>query len=74
MGGHDHGPSIFADVGKDAHDIVGKLVRYSEDNDLKIKNIPNDKLSEFHPDLSQDELRLIMTPEYAVKQKRSIKK
>jgi len=59
---------------KDAHDIVGKLVRYSELNDVKIKDIPADKLIEFHAKLTQDALRSIMTPEYAVKQKKSIKR
>lgn len=59
---------------KDAHDIVGKLVRYSEDNNVLIKEIPNEKLQEFHPDLDSKSLKLIMTPEYAVKQKKSIKR
>lgn len=59
---------------KDAHDVVGKLVRYSEDNVIKMKEIPNNTLSEFHPELTQEALRSIMTPEYAVKQKKSIKR
>ena len=59
---------------KDAHDIVGKLIRYSEDNNMMIKEIPADILAEFHPNLSSKALKEIMTPEYAVKQKRSIKR
>jgi len=59
---------------KDAHDVVGKLVKYSEENNVKIKAIPADKLLEFHPNLTQDALKSIMTPEYAVKQKKSIKR
>ena len=59
---------------KDAHDVVGKLVRYSEDNAVKIKDIPANKLIEFHPKLTQEALISIMTPEYAVKQKKSIKR
>lgn len=59
---------------KDAHDLVGKLVRYSEDNDLKIKDIPNDKLQGFHPSLNTQALKSIMTPEYAIKQKKSIRR
>ncbi len=59
---------------KKAHDIVGKLVRYSEDNLVMIKSIDDTVLKGFHPSLSQKELAAIMTPDYAVKQKRSIKR
>ena len=57
---------------KDAHDVVGKLVRYSEDNNILIKQIDESKLQEFHSSLDAKVLTSIMTPEYVVKQKRSI--
>ena len=59
---------------KEAHNIVGQLVKYSEDNNVNIKEIPPKKLAEFHPNLTSEALKEIMTPEYAVKQKRSIKR
>ncbi|MFA6617916.1 MAG: argininosuccinate lyase [Candidatus Neomarinimicrobiota bacterium] len=59
---------------KDAHNVVGKLVRYSEDNNVLIKEIPNEKLQEFHPALNSASLKSIMTPEYAIKQKKSIRR
>jgi argininosuccinate lyase len=57
-----------------AHDIVGKMIKYSESNKVNIKDIPGDILAEFHPNLTSEALKEIMTPEYAVKQKRSIKR
>ena len=59
---------------RDAHDIVGKLIRYSEENDCKLRDIPHDKLTEFHPFLAQEALKEIMTPDYAVRQKKSVKR
>lgn len=59
---------------KDAHDIVGKLIKYSEGHNVMIRDIPGDILSEFHPNLDPKALKEIMTPEYAVKQKKSIKR
>lgn len=59
---------------KNAHDIVGKMIKYSESNKVNIKDIPGDILTEFHPNLTSTALKEIMTPEYAVKQKRSIKR
>ena len=59
---------------KNAHDIVGKLVKYSEESGAKIREIPDEKLAEFHSNLTSEALKEIMTPDYAVKQKRSIKR
>lgn len=58
---------------KNAHDIVGKLIRYAEDRNTSVRDIPDDKLREFHHSLSSAALRRIMTPEYALKQKQSLR-
>ena len=59
---------------KEAHEVTGKLIRYSEDHDLLIKDIPAEILNGFHRSLSPGALREIMTPEYALRQKRSVKR
>jgi argininosuccinate lyase len=55
-----------------AHDIVGKLIRYSEDKSVKVKDIPNNVLKNFHKSLNRDEIKKIMSPRYAVSSKKSI--
>jgi len=57
---------------KDAHDIVGKLIRFSADNKLLIRDIPPHRLAEFHESLSPQTLKKIMTPEHALKQRKSV--
>ena len=57
---------------KDAYDIVGELVRYSEDNKVKIKEMPDTNLKKFHKGLNIIVINKIMNPEYAVKSKKSI--
>ncbi len=51
---------------KEAHDIVGGLIRYSETQHILIREIPDTELAAFHPALSQEKLRSIMTPEYVI--------
>ena len=57
---------------KDAHDIVGKLIRYSQDTGIKIKDMPDKRLKEFHGQLNKAAVKKVMNPEYAVKSKKSI--
>ncbi|MFH2137053.1 MAG: argininosuccinate lyase [Candidatus Omnitrophota bacterium] len=57
---------------KDAHDIVGRLIRYSQDKNIKIKEMPDKLLRTFHRALNQKDIKKIMTPEHAIKSKKSI--
>lgn len=57
---------------KTAHDIAGKLIRYSEDKKAKIKDMQDRLLKTFHPVLDAETLKKIMTPEYAIKSKKSV--
>lgn len=64
---------VFKDVAfKNAHDIVGKLIRYSEDKKISIKEMSEKTLKSFHKELNQKQIKRIMNPEYAVSSKRSI--
>jgi len=56
---------------KDAHDIVGKLVRYLLDNNLKVKDVDDKTLRKFSVFFSKSELSKIMNPKYAVTSKKS---
>ncbi|UCD16019.1 MAG: argininosuccinate lyase [Candidatus Omnitrophota bacterium] len=55
-----------------AHDAVGRLIRYAQEKELKIQNMQDSVLKTFHPDLDSGALRLIMNPEHATSSKRSI--
>ena len=57
---------------KEAHKIVGKLIRYSEEKKIKIKDTSNSLLKRFHKSLTQEVLRKILSPEYALSLKKSI--
>ncbi len=54
---------------KDAHDIVGRLIRYSEDKNVKIRQMTDKTLAGFHRGLTKKTLAKIMTPFYAVSTK-----
>ncbi|MCP4653322.1 MAG: argininosuccinate lyase [Candidatus Omnitrophica bacterium] len=58
---------------KDAHDIVGKLIRHSEEKKVKIQNISDKLLSTFHKDLNKKILTKVMNPKYAVLSKKTAK-
>jgi argininosuccinate lyase len=58
----------------DAHEVVGKLIRYAEDNDCEIREMSDEALRGFHPSLNQQAVNEVMTPEYAVNSKKSIKR
>ena len=55
-----------------AHEIVGKLILYSEDEDIEIKNMSDKALKKFHKKLTHKDVRRIMNPEYAVASKKSL--
>ena len=55
---------------KDAHDIVGKLIRHCLDKNIKVKKMPDKVLATFHKGLTQKVLAKIMTPESAVSSKK----
>lgn len=55
-----------------AHEIVGKLIRYSEDEKIKIKDMPDRVLKKFHRKLTHKDIRMIMNPRYAVSSKKSL--
>ncbi|MCF7869631.1 MAG: argininosuccinate lyase [Candidatus Omnitrophica bacterium] len=57
-----------------AHDIIGRLIRYSEDKNIKIKEMDDVDLAKFHKKLTAKEIKKIMTPEYAIASKKSLPK
>jgi len=58
----------------DAHNIVGKLVRYAQDKKIHIKSMPDKLLKSFSAKLSQKDVRKIMRAGHAIKSKKSIKR
>lgn len=56
----------------DAHNAVGKLIRYAEDKKIKIMNMPDSVLKTFHPALNSKALRLIIDPAAAVSSRKSV--
>ena len=59
---------------KNAHTIVGRLIKYSIDNDIKIKNMTKDQLKKFSKKLVQSEIIELFNPEKSVFSKKSVKK
>ncbi|MDD5746850.1 MAG: hypothetical protein PHO30_06265, partial [Candidatus Omnitrophica bacterium] len=59
---------------KDAHDIVGRLIRYAQDKDIRISDMPDTLLRSFHAKLTQRDVRGVMHAEHAVTSKKSINK
>jgi argininosuccinate lyase len=56
----------------EAHSIIGKLILYSEDEGIKVKNMPDKVLKKFHKKLTHKDVQRIMNPEYAVSSKKSL--
>ena len=56
----------------DAHTIVGKLIRDSEDKGIQIKEMSDKALKTYHKKLSHKDIIRIMKPEYAVASKKSL--
>lgn len=59
---------------KKAHAIVGKLVKCSIDNEIEIKNMPEDRLKDFSDKFVKKEIVKLFDPRVSVKSKRSIKR
>ena len=57
---------------KDAHDIVGKIIRYSEDNSIAIKDMSDKLLKSFHLKLNKKDIQAVMHSGHAVSSKKSI--
>ncbi len=58
---------------KTAHEVIGKLIRYSEEKKIKLTDIVDEILRDFSPHLKEKEIKKIFNPEFAVKTKRSVK-
>lgn len=59
---------------KEAHTIIGKLVKYSIDNEIKIKDMPENLLKKFSNKLIKKEIVKLFDPLVSVKSKKSIKR
>jgi argininosuccinate lyase len=59
---------------KEAHDIVGKLYRYSIDNKIDIKKLPEPVLKEHAKEFVKDEILELFDPKRSVESKISIKR
>jgi argininosuccinate lyase len=59
---------------KNAHTIIGKLVKYSIDNDIKIKDMPEILLKKFSGKLVKKEIVKLFDSLVSVKSKKSIKR
>ncbi|UCC95356.1 MAG: argininosuccinate lyase [Candidatus Omnitrophota bacterium] len=55
----------------EAHTIVGRLIRYSEDKKITIEKMSDKLLKTFHKKLSKTDLKKIMNPKHAVLSKKS---
>lgn len=58
----------------EAHGIVGKLVRYSLDNDLRIQDMPASLLKKFSEEFEKRDIVKLFDPLESVRSKRSIKR
>lgn len=59
---------------KDAHTIVGKLVKYSNDNEIQIKSMPENLLRKFSNKFIKEEIVRLFDPQVSVESKKSIKR
>ncbi len=59
---------------KEAHSIVGRLVKYSLDNEIPIQDLPEDKLKEFSPVFVRGEIVKLFNPVVSVKSRKSVKR
>lgn len=59
---------------KEAHTIVGKLVKYSLDNKIEIKEMPENILKSFSEKFVKKEITKLFDPTVSVKSKKSIKR
>jgi argininosuccinate lyase len=59
---------------QEAHTIVGKLVKYSLDNEIQIKDMPENLLKKFSNKFVKKEIVKLFDPLVSVKSKKSIKR
>jgi len=59
---------------QEAHTIVGKLVKYSLDNEIEIKDMPENLLKKFSNKFVKKEIVKLFEPLVSVKSKKSIKR
>jgi argininosuccinate lyase len=59
---------------KEAHTIVGRLVKYSLENDIEIKAMPDSLLKEFSPRFVKNEIVRLFDPLVSVRSKKSVKR
>jgi len=59
---------------KTAHSIVGKLIKYSIDNSIKVKMMTQQELNMFSDKLAKNDIVKLFNPVVSVKSKRSIKR
>lgn len=55
-----------------AHEVVGRVIRYSQDEGVAIRDIPDTTLRSFHAALSRSLVRGVMNWEYAVASKKTM--
>ncbi len=59
---------------KEAHTIIGKLIRYKFSSKKDIVNMTDKELKSLHPLLTQKKMREIINPEASIKSKKSVKR
>ena len=59
---------------KNAHTIIGKLIKYSADNEIEIKSMTKHELKMFSDKLDKDEIIKLFNPKVSVESKKSIKR
>ena len=59
---------------KNAHTIMGKLVKYSIDNDIKIKDMPENLLKRFSDKFVKKEVVKLFDPLVSVRSKKSVRR
>jgi len=59
---------------KEAHTIIGELVKYSINSGIKIKDMPEQKLKEFSDSFKKEEIIALFDPRKSVESKISIKR
>ena len=59
---------------KDAHTIIGRLVKYTIDNSIEIKSMTDKELKKFSGKLHRKDVIKLLDPKVSVESKKSIKR
>jgi len=59
---------------KDAHRIVGELIKYKIDQNVELRALSEAELHRIHPSLSQDIINRVINPQRSISEKKSIKR